>query len=164
LFLRTQVTQTCACWTKLLLAGTAALLLFGASACQMQSTSGNGGGRPPAAAALISFCDDGVASCPSASSFRVTSMRDLVVLINWENVPAGNHTEVLELLLPGGADYRVTQSAFLISGSSSGSFSTRRTFPVSGTPISQRRITGNWSVRVSLDGQLIATQILELSQ
>ena len=151
-------------WTKLLLGSVAALMLVGASACQMQSMSGNGGGAPPpAVSASISFCDDGVASCPPASSFSVASLRDLVVKINWENVPAGNHTGSLELLMPGGAAYRVTQDGFLIPGSSAGPFSAQRTFPVVGTAISQRHMTGNWSVRASLDGQPIATQFVELT-
>jgi hypothetical protein len=149
----------------LLLGSIAALMLVGASACQMQSTPGNGGGSPPpVVSAIISFCDDGVASCPAASSFSVASLRDLVVKINWENVPAGNHTEILELLLPGGGEYRVTQTGFLIPGSSAGSFSTLRSFPVVGTAISQRRITGSWSVRASIDGQPIATRFVELGQ
>jgi len=164
LLLRTPVRQSRGCWTSLLLGSSAALILLGASACQMQSTSGNGGGPPPPAlSAIISFCDDGVASCPPASSFSVASMRDLVVKINWENVPAGNHTEGLELLLPGGGEYRVTQAGFLIPGSSTGSISTHRTFPVVGTAISLRQIRGNWSMRASLDGQPVATQMVELN-
>jgi hypothetical protein len=148
----------------LLMSGLAAVMLIGASACQMKSMSGSGGGAPPPAlSASISFCDDGVASCPLASSFSVASMHDLVVKIKWENVSAGNHTESLELLIPGGAAYRVTQDGFLIPGSSAGPFSAQRTFPVLGTPISQRQMTGNWSVRASLDGQPIATQTVELT-
>jgi hypothetical protein len=150
--------------TDLLMSSLAALTLAGASACQMQSMSGNGGGAPPpAVSASISFCDDGVASCPPESSFSVASLHDLVVKIRWENVSAGNHTETLELLIPGGAAYRVTQDGFLIPGSSAGPFSAQRTFPVLGTPISQRQMTGNWSVRASLDGQPIATQTVELT-
>jgi hypothetical protein len=148
----------------LLISSLAALTLVGASACQMQSMSGSGGGAPPpAVSASISFCDDGVASCPPASSFSVGSTHDLVVKIKWENVSAGTHTETLELLIPGGAAYRVTQDGFLIAGSSAGPFSAHRTFPVLGTPISQRQMTGNWSVRASLDGQPIATQSVELT-
>jgi hypothetical protein len=148
----------------MLMSSLVALMLVGASACQMQSMSGNGGGvPPPAVSASISFCDDGVASCPPASSFSVGSMHDLVVKIKWGNVSAGNHTETLEFLIPGGAAYRVTQDGFLIPGSSAGPFSAQRTFPVLGTPISQRQMTGNWSVRASLDGQPIATQTVELT-
>jgi hypothetical protein len=150
--------------TKLLIGSLAALMLVDASACQMQSMSGSGGGTPPpAVSASISFCDDGVASCPPASSFSVGSMHDLVVKIKWENVPAGNHTESLELLIPGGAAYRVTQGGFLVSGSSAGPFSAQRTFPVVGTAISQRQMTGNWSIRASLDGQPVATQFVEFT-
>jgi len=150
--------------TKLLLGSITAFMLFSVSGCQMQSMSGSGGGAPPpAVSASISFCDDGVASCPPASSFSVASLRDLVVKINWENVPAGNHTESVELLIPGGAAYRVTQDGFLILRSSAGPFSAQRTFPVVGTAISQRQMTGNWSVRASLDGQPVATQFVELT-
>jgi hypothetical protein len=148
---------------NLLMSSLAALTLVGASACQMQSMSGSGGAPPPAVSASISFCDDGVASCPPESSFSVGSMHDLVVKIKWENVSAGNHTETLQLLIPGGAAYRVTQDGFLIPGSSAGPFSAQRTFPVLGTPISQRQMTGNWSLRASLDGQPIATQTVELT-
>lgn len=57
----------------------------------------------------------------------------------------------------------VTYNGFLIPGSFAGPFSAQRTFPVLGTPISQRQMTGNWLVRASLDGQPIATQAVELT-
>ena len=150
--------------TKLLLGSFTAFMLVNAPACQMQSMSGSGGGTPPpAVSASISFCDDGVASCPPASSFSVASLRDLVINVNWENLSAGNHTQMVEVLQPGGGLYQASQSSFLVSDASQSSLTTKRALPVAGAWISQRRMTGEWSVRVSLDGKAITSQTVQIN-
>lgn len=139
-------------------------LAIGFSACQTGSASANGGDPPPAVTdATISFCDDGAESCTPATSFSIASLRDLVVNVNWENLTAGSHTQMIEVMMPNGGLYQGGQSAFLVPDSSNGSLTTTRLVPVAATWISQRHISGEWSVRVSLDGKAITTQTVQLN-
>jgi hypothetical protein len=148
----------------ILLAGCIALIAAGLPACQMEATSASGGNPPPQpVSAIVSFCDDGIPDCTPAMSFSVSSLRDLVITVAWENLTPGNHVQQLEIDIPAGGPFQVTKSAFLIPDSSSGSFTTTRILPVDGTWIRQRQITGQWTMRVSLDGQAITTQAVELN-
>jgi hypothetical protein len=126
-------------------------------------TSGNGGNPPPVTGATVSFCDNGDGACTPATSFSVASLRDLVINVNWENLSGGNHTQMLEVLQPGGGLYQASQSSFLVSDASQSSLTMTRTLPVAGAWISQRRITGEWSVQVSLDGKAITSQTVQLN-
>jgi len=152
-------------WSTALLGCAALCLVAGFSACQTGMTSENGGGGNPLPPtdATISFCDNGDGACTPAASFSVASMRDLVININWENLSAGNHTQMTEVLQPGGGLYQATQSSFLVSDASQSSLTMTRSLPVAGAWISQRRMTGEWSVRVSLDGKAITTQTVQLN-
>jgi hypothetical protein len=152
-------------WDASLLGCAVLCLAAGFSACQTGMTSGTGGGGnpPPPADATISFCDDGDGACTPATSFSVASLRDLVIGVNWENLSAGNHTQMLEVLQPGGGLYQASQSSFLVSDASQSSLTMTRTVPVAGAWISQRRMTGEWSVRVSLDGKAITSQTVQIN-
>lgn len=151
-------------WSRSLLGCAALCLAAGLSACQTGMTSGNGGNPPPpVTGATVSFCDDGDGACTAATSFSVASLRDLVISVNWENLSAGNHTQMLEVLQPGGGLYQASQSSFLAGGASQSSLTMTRTVPVAGTWISQRRMTGEWSVRVSLDGKAITSQTVQIN-
>ena len=151
-------------WSTALLGCAALCLAAGFSACQTGMTSGNGGNPPPpVTGATVSFCDNGDGACTAATSFSVASLRDLVISVNWENLSAGNHTQMLEVLQPGGGLYQASQSSFLAGGASQSSLTMTRSVPVAGTWISQRRMTGEWSVRVSLDGKAITSQTVQLN-
>ena len=151
-------------WSTALLGCAALCLAAGFSACQTGMTSGNGGNPPPpVTGATVSFCDDGDGACTAATSFSVASLRDLVISVNWENLSAGNHTQMLEVLQPGGGLYQASQSSFLVGGASQSSLTMTRSVPVAGTWISQRRMTGEWSVRVSLDGKAITSQTVQIN-
>jgi hypothetical protein len=150
-------------WSTALLGCAALCLAAGFSACQTGMTSGSGGNPPPVTGATVSFCDDGDGACTAATSFSVASLRDLVISVNWENLSAGNHTQMLEVLQPGGGLYQASQSSFLVGGASQSSLTMTRTVPVAGTWISQRRMTGEWSVRVSLDGKAITSQTVQIN-
>jgi len=151
-------------WSTALLGCAALCLAAGFSACQSGMTSGNGGNPPPpVTGATVSFCDDGDGACTAATSFSVASLRDLVISVNWENLSAGNHTQMLEVLQPGGGLYQASQSSFLVGGASQSSLTMTRSVPVAGTWISQRRMTGEWSVRVSLDGKAITSQTVQIN-
>ena len=151
-------------WSTALLGCAVLFLAVGFSACQTGMTSGNGGNPPPqVTGATISFCDNGDGACTPATSFSVASLRDLVINVNWENLSGGNHTQMLEVLQPDGGLYQANQSSFLVSDASQSSLTMKRTLPVAGAWISQRRITGEWSVRVSLDGKAITSQTVQLN-
>lgn len=148
----------------ILLAGTVSLLVAGFSACQVASTSADNGNPPPQpVTAAITLCDDGTPDCTPATSFEVNTVRDLVITVDWNNLPPGNHIQTLEILIPAGGPYQVTQLALNAGNSPTGSFTTTRILPVAATWIPQRQITGDWTVRVSLDGQVIATQVVQLN-
>jgi hypothetical protein len=152
------------CWSATLaFVSLCAMAIF--SGCQVGTTSAGGGGGnpPPAPSATISLCDNGVANCPAATSFSVNTARDVVIQVAWENVPAGTHVQNLEISMPGGGLFQSSQTAFLIDGTGPGSASTSRLLPVAGTWIQQRHITGQWSMQVSLDGQPITSQIVEMN-
>ena len=151
-------------WSTALVGCAALCLAAGFSACQTGMTSGNGGNPPPpVTGATVSFCDNGDGACTAATSFSVASLRDLVISVNWENLSAGNHTQMLEVLQPGGGLYQASQSSFLVGGASQSSLTMTRSVPVAGTWISQRRMTGEWSVRVSLDGKAITSQTVQIN-
>jgi hypothetical protein len=150
-------------WSSAVLAGATLCLGMGISGCQVGSTSANGGGPPPVPDATVSFCDDGDGACAIATSFSVAATRDLIVNVNWENLPAGHHTQLLEVLQPDGGLYQASQTSFLVADSSQSAMTVSRTLPVAGAWISQRQITGEWSVRVSLDGTAITSQAVQLN-
>jgi len=87
----------------------------------------------------------------------------LEVKISWENVPAGNHVQTLEILIPGGNLYQQTQMAFFVPQGSTEPLVAIQTLPVAGTWIQQRHMLGEWTTRVSLDGQVVATETVELT-
>jgi hypothetical protein len=105
----------------------------------------------------------GCQSCDNESSFSTTATRDLEVKVSWQNVPVGNHVQTLEILLPGGNLYQQTQMAFGVEQGSSEPLVAIQTLPVAGTWIQQRHMLGEWTARVSLDGQVVASQTVELT-
>lgn len=138
-----------------------ALALVLLASCIGQGTIATGGGPPVSPSATITFCDDGAEGCVAANSFRVGVLRDLVINVAWQNLAAGNHVQSLDILLPGGALYQSNQTGIFIAGPVSGSTITTRILPVGGTWISQRHLTGGWTVNASLDGQPMASQTVQ---
>ncbi len=124
---------------------------------------------PPSAAppsAAVSFCDNPAPGCAAASSFSVKSLgdlnRDLNVFVSWSNVPVGTHAQKLRFFLPDGNVYQAFEASFSVSPGANGAATVVRALPVAGTFISQRLLTGNWQVEVSLDGKVILTQSVRL--
>jgi hypothetical protein len=147
---------------SILLAGVVLLAALQFSGCAM--TSADGGPPPPVpATATFLFCDKEAPSCDNESSFSTTATRDLEVKVSWQNVPAGNHVQTLEILLPGGNLYQQTQMAFGVEQGSSEPLVAIQTLPVAGTWIQQRHMLGEWTARVSLDGEVVASQTVELT-
>ncbi len=147
---------------SMLLAAIALFVAIQFAGCQM--TSADGGTPPPAApSATFSFCDKEAPSCDNETSFSATATRDLEVKVSWQNVPAGSHVQTLEILLPDGNLYQQTQMAFGVQQGTDEPLVAIQTLPVAGTWIQQRHLMGQWTARVSLDGQVIATQTVELT-
>ena len=131
------------------------------SGCQM--TSADGGAPAAPVTATFSFCDKEAPVCDGETTFSAAATRDLEVKVLWQNVPTGNHVQTLEILVPGGNLYQQTQMAFGVPTGSTDPPVSIQTLPVAGTWIQQRNIMGEWTARVSLDGQVIATQTVELT-
>jgi hypothetical protein len=118
----------------------------------------------PQIAASISVCNKTPDSCADAQTFSLAQIRDLAIHVDWKNVPQGTRTQKLEMFDPGGGSYQVLNSSFVEEGTGMGEVQTDALIPISGSMITQRGITGTWTLRVSLDGQAIATQNITFEQ
>jgi hypothetical protein len=116
----------------------------------------------PPVQASVTVCNRTPSGCAPAASYSLGTLRDLAVNAAWSNVPAGTHTQTTEILEPGGGLFEVKSQAFAIADKSDGTAQTEEIVPVSGTMITQRRITGAWKVRVSLDTTMSVTQTVQL--
>jgi hypothetical protein len=118
--------------------------------------------QPQPAQASVTICNRTPSGCMSGPSFSLGTLRDLAIDAAWSNVPAGTHTQTTEILEPGGGLFEVKSQAFAIAENSDGTVQTQEIVPVSGTMITQRRITGAWQVRVSLDTTMSVTQTVQV--
>ena len=64
---------------------------------QSQLPSGNPGAP---AQATVSFCDSAAANCATANTFALQSLRDLNVVVEWQNLQAGSHAQKVNFILP----------------------------------------------------------------
>ena len=152
----------------ILLLGVVGLLLSvaGCTGQAMTSPGGSGsggGGSSPQPSALVTFCDTPNAGCPAATSFSLSSLRDLNIFVAWSNVPKGTHTQTLRVLLPSGDLYQAYDMSFAIAPQGAGSASLLRGMPVAGSFITERKLTGDWRVEVWLDGTRMSSQAVQLS-
>lgn len=118
--------------------------------------------QPQPAQGSVTLCNRTPSSCTSGASFSLATLRDLAINVDWSNVPAGTHTQTTEILEPSGGLFEVKSQAFAIADNSNGAAQTEEIVPVSGTMITQRRLTGTWKVRVSLDTTMSATQTVQI--
>jgi hypothetical protein len=119
---------------------------------------------PPVAQPLamsMKLCDTGAQGCTSSGSFSVTTIRDLSLDVEWQNVPAGTHTQQIALVQPNGVVYQTVSHGFAVPDGTLGSPALNDVIPVAGTFITQRSLTGQWSVEISLDGATIGKQSFE---
>jgi len=114
------------------------------------------------AQASVTLCNRTPSGCAAGASFSLGTLRDLAIDVTWSNVPAGTHTQMTEILEPSGGLFEAKSQAFGIDANSNGTMQTEEILPVSGTMITQRRITGAWTVRVSLDTTMSVTQTLQV--
>jgi hypothetical protein len=118
--------------------------------------------QPQPAQASVTLCNRTPSECAPGASFSLGTLRDLAINVAWSNVPAGTHTQTTEILEPSGGLFEVKSQAFAIDNNSNGTMQTEEIVPVSGTMITQRRVTGAWTVRVSLDTTMSVTQTVQL--
>lgn len=124
----------------------------------------------------IFFCDTGTTECRANNSkFELQKARDLYVYATWPNV-AGDHVQTVEFYLPNGSLYLKKDTPFRVRRgvprarfvpgssvpeqfltSSRGVPAVITALPVAGTFITQRNLTGTWTVRVLLDGNPVAS-------
>lgn len=140
-----------------------AVALAGCGAANVGSSNGLPPSPPPPAAATVSLCANATAGCTPATSFSLNSLREMGIAVAWSNVAAGNHSQKVTLTLPDGHLYQVIETGFRIPTSPSGSFSSVQRLPVAGTFITQRSLTGMWTVQVSLDDAPMASQTFQLN-
>ena len=134
----------------------------GFSGCaQSDSTVG-----PPAAqpiAMAVKLCDSASQGCAGSASFSIGTMRDLSLDVEWQNVPAGTHTQEIALIQPNGVVYQTVSHGFAVPDGTLASPALNDVVPVAGTFITQRSLTGQWSIEVSLDGKTIGVQSFQFA-
>jgi hypothetical protein len=140
-----------------------AMALAGCSAANVGSSSGLPPAPPPPASAAVSLCDNAAAGCTASTSFSIGSLREMGIKVAWSDVAAGNHAQKVTLTLPDGHLYQVIETGFVIPTSPSGSFTSVQKLPVAGTFITQRSLTGMWTVQVSLDDALMTSRTFQLN-
>ena len=109
----------------------------------------------------LTVCDTGAQACPGPGSFSISTIRDLSLGVEWQNVPAGTHTQEIALVQPNGVVYQTVSHGFAIPDGTTGSSLLNDVIPVAGTFITQRSLTGQWSVQVSLDGKPVSSQAFQ---
>ncbi|MGH8700368.1 MAG: hypothetical protein ACREVR_04220 [Burkholderiales bacterium] len=116
---------------------------------------------PPPISATLQVCNSTPSGCAAGASYSLETLRDLNISVSWKNVPAGTHVQTLEVLEPDGGLYVAKTLAFAIDEGADGSSATTETVPVAGTWIITRLRTGVWTVRISLDSEILATQTVQ---
>ena len=144
------------------LAGACSICAMFATGCaQYQASAPTPPGTP---AAAVSFCQNTGAGCTPSGSFQVSGTRDMNVVIDWQNLAAGTHSQKVSFVLPSGDEYQVFERSFEVPEGSSGAVTTTQSLQVEGTWIAQRRLSGMWQVNFWLDGKPMGTQAVQLTQ
>jgi hypothetical protein len=119
---------------------------------------------PGAPSAAVSFCQSTETGCAPNGSFQVSGTRSLNVVIEWQNLPTGTHSQKVSFVLPSGDEYQAFERSFEVPDGPSGSVTTTQPLQVAGTWIAQRRLSGMWQVNFFLDGTPMGTQAVQLTQ
>lgn len=162
--------------------GVAALTLAIGAPLAAQSVPQREGVEAPRAfrnsSPAIFFCTVSDVQCRSdENQFYLNEVRDLFVFVAWGKV-SGEHTARIRLLLPDGNLYQQTETRFTtqpqpaaasgeqgkvqVARVSRGEPTTVLELPVAGTHITQRSLSGAWTVEVELDGKPVARRNLIL--
>jgi hypothetical protein len=131
------------------------------SGCQTRSTAASETSKAGPHAS-ISFCVASPQACTPAASFSAASTKELTIRSWTLGVPAGNHTQALEIQMPSGEEYPETRIGFRVPDGSKDAIPEMRTIPMTELRSAQKPVTGSWTVRLLLDGKLITTQTFEM--
>jgi len=112
--------------------------------------------------ATITVCDSSMATCASQQMYSLQAIRDLDVMVDWQNLAPGTHTQRISFVLPSGDLYTAYERSFAVADGATGA-TTTQTLPVVGTWIARRRLTGTWNLTLELDGVSVATQAFEVA-
>jgi len=110
----------------------------------------------------LRVCDSGTPDCAGEANFSLGPLRDLQVNADWKNMPGGTHTQEIAFLLPNGVVYQTLSHGFGIAEGTFGAPTISDAMPVAGTYITQRGLTGDWTVQISLDGAVVGSQKFQL--
>jgi hypothetical protein len=116
---------------------------------------------------IVKFCDDetGNPDCTAKDTFSLSQIRDLFIWVNWQNVSTGTHTQTTDIydLQFSSSPFAMYRITFTVASSPEGSAQTLVVLPVGGTFITQRQLTGTWTVKVSLDSVLMDTETFQFT-
>ena len=139
-------------WASLLLL-TLTVLLMGGLPAQAQDPE-------------VFYCSIKKPRCRTeADTFALQDLRDLYVFVTWPGL-RGKHVQVVEFILPNGHLYERKETAFKLRRKkrqkgqpfvteSRGVPTVITVLPVAGTFITQHGLSGTWTIRVFLDGELV---------
>ncbi len=77
-------------------------------------------------------------------------------------MPGGTRTQEIAFLLPNGVVYQTLSHGFGIAEGTFGAPTISDAMPVAGTYITQRELTGDWTMQISLDGAVAGSQKVQL--
>jgi len=129
--------------------------------CQTRSTAASETAKSGPHAS-ISFCAANAQDCTPAASFSAGTTKDLTIRSWTIGVPAGNHTQILMILMPSGEEYPETRIGFRVPDGSKDAIPEMRTIPLGELRNEQKHLTGSWTVQVLLDGKLLSTDTFEM--
>lgn len=112
--------------------------------------------------ASISFCATSAQNCAPAASFAASNTKELTIHSWTLGVPPGNHTQTLAISMPDGAEYPETRTGFRVPDESNDPCQELRTISMAEWQSSPSKIAGIWTVRLLLDGKLLATEKFEI--
>ena len=122
---------------------------------------------PPPPSVAVKFCDDETRNpaCTAKNTFSLSQIRDLFIWVNWQNILTGTHTQTVTIFdgPSSGSPFTTYSNSFAINAIPAGSAQLVVVFPIAGTVITQRKLTGTWTVQVSEDSILMATQTFQFT-
>jgi hypothetical protein len=145
------------CVTGVLLVGA----LLSCNSCQTRSTAASETAKAGPRAS-ISFCATSAQNCAPAASFTASNTKELTIRAWTLGVPPGNHTQILAISMPDSAEYPETRTGFRVPDGSKDPFQELRTISMAELQSSPNKIAGIWTVRLLLDGKLLATEKFEM--
>jgi hypothetical protein len=131
------------------------------TSCQTRSTAASETAKAGPTAS-ISFCVASVENCAPAASFTASNAKELTIRSWTLGVPPGNHTQILAISMPDGAAYPETRTGFRVPDGSKEPFEELKAISMAEMKPTQNKMAGIWTVRLLLDGKLLATEKFEM--